>query len=135
MRVPHDPARDPFAGVCPVHGDCWEGLASGEAIGRRWGVEASALPGDHEAWALEAEYLALGILAIVYVASPHRVVLGGGVMQQPSLLAAVRGRLRELNAGYLDTPMLDERIDEYIVAPVLGDRAGVLGAIALAARL
>jgi fructokinase len=121
--------------VCPAHGDCWEGLASGEAIAQRWRVKPAELPHDHEAWELEAEYLALGILAIVFVASPHRVIVGGGVMQQPSLLAAVRGRLRELNAGYLDTPMLDERIDEYIVAPVLGDRAGVLGAIALAARL
>jgi fructokinase len=110
-------------------------LASGEAISRRWGVKASELARDHEAWSLEAEYLALGILAIVYVASPHRVVLGGGVMQQPSLLPLVRGRLRELNCGYLDTPMLEGRIDDYLVPPVLGDRAGVLGGIALAAGL
>jgi fructokinase len=69
------------------------------------------------------------------VASPQRVVLGGGVMQQPSLLPLVRRRLCELNAGYLETPLLGERIDEYVVAPALGDRAGVLGAIALAADL
>jgi fructokinase len=135
MRVPHDRVQDPFAGVCPVHGDCLEGLASGGAIADRWGAKASELPGDHDAWALEAEYLALGILAIVYVASPHRVVLGGGVMQQPSLLPLVRGRLRELNAGYLDSPLLDARIDEYVVAPALGDRAGVLGGIALAQQV
>jgi fructokinase len=135
LRVPHDRSRDRFTGICPVHGNCWEGLASGEAIARRWGVKAAELPASHEAWALEAEYLALGILAIVYVASPHRVVLGGGVMQQAGLLALVRSRLRELNAGYLDTPMLGERIDQYVVAPELGDRAGVLGAIALAQRL
>jgi fructokinase len=135
LRVPHDWAQDPFAGVCPVHGDCWEGLASGEAIGRRWGTKAAELADDHQAWKLEAGYLALGILAIVSVASPHRVVVGGGVMQQPTLLPMVRERLRELVGGYLDTPLLGERIDEYLVAPVLGDRAGVLGGIALAERL
>jgi fructokinase len=135
MRVPHDRERDAFDGVCPVHGDCWEGLASGEAITQRWGEKASELPADHVAWTLEAEYLALGVLAIVYVVSPQRVVLGGGVMQQPSLLPLVRRRLCELNAGYLDTPLLAERIDEYVVTPALGDRAGVLGGIALAADL
>jgi fructokinase len=135
LRVPHDRARDPFAGVCPIHGDCWEGLASGKAIGERWGVKANELPGDHEAWELEADYLALGILAIVSVASPHRVVLGGGVMQQPVLLGLVRRRLRDLVGGYLETPLLGERIDDYLVAPALGDRAGVLGGIALADRL
>jgi fructokinase len=135
MRVPHDQERDPFGGVCPTHGDCWEGLASGEAIGRRWGTPAYELPDEHEAWALEGEYLALGILAIVSVVSPHRVILGGGVTQRPSLLPIVRRCLRELIAGYLDTPLLNARIDDYIVPPALGDEAGVLGGIALAARL
>ena len=35
-------------------------------------------------------------------------------------------------AGYLPTPLLAEEIGSYLVAPGLGDRAGVLGAIALA---
>jgi fructokinase len=134
MFVPRDRARDSFAGACPVHGDCWEGLASGKAITERWGIEGSELPGEHEAWALEAEYLALGILAIVLVASPHRVIVGGGVMQQTALLPLIRTRLRELVAGYLDTPYLGADIDDYVVPPELGDRAGVLGAIALASR-
>jgi fructokinase len=133
--VPHDRARDPFGGVCPVHGDCWEGLASGKAIAERWGVEGSQLPEEHDAWSLEADYLAFGILAIVLVASPQRVIAGGGVMQQPGLLPRVRVRLRELVAGYLDTPYLGADIDDYVVPPELGDRAGVLGAIALASRM
>jgi fructokinase len=135
MRVPHDRRTDPFAGVCPTHGDCWEGLASGEAIGRRWGAPAYELPDDHEAWELEGEYLALGILAIVSVVSPHRVVLGGGVTQRPRLLPIVCRRLRELIAGYLDAPLLNAQIDDYVVPPALGDRAGVLGGIALASLL
>lgn len=133
LRVPHDLARDPFPGACPVHGDCWEGLAAGGAIAQRWGARPEDLPADHAAWTLEAEYLALGILSIVSVVSPHRVIAGGGVMAQPGLLAMVRSRLRDLVAGYLDTPLLAGEIDSYLVAPRLGDRAGVLGAIALAA--
>lgn len=133
LRVPHDRARDPFDGACPVHGDCWEGLAAGGAIAARWGTAGPELADDHPAWALEAEYLALGILSIVTVVSPHRVIVGGGVMERPGLMEAVRADLRTLVAGYLETPLLADRIDEYLVAPALGDRAGVLGAIALAA--
>jgi fructokinase len=133
LRIPHDRARDPFPGACPVHGDCWEGLASGEAIAQRWGVPPADLSDEHPAWALEAEYVALGLLSIVCVASPHRIVLGGGVMQRSPMLPSVRTRLRDLVGGYLDTRSLAQDIDRYLVAPALGDRAGVLGAIALAA--
>ena len=132
MRIPHDAHADPFGGNCPVHGDCWEGLASGRAIAERWGTLPTELPDNHPAWPLEADYLAQGILSIVCVASPHRVIAGGGVMQRPGLLPIVRQRLRDLVAGYLDTPLLGVGIDDYVVSPELGDDAGVLGAIALA---
>jgi fructokinase len=132
LRIPHDRQRDPFAGTCPLHGDCWEGLASGVAIGARWGVDPRKLADDHPAWALEAEYVALGILSIICVVSPERVITGGGVMEHGPLLAAVRSRLQSLLGGYLESTMLGEQIDRYLVAPALGERAGVLGAIALA---
>jgi fructokinase len=134
IRIPHDRDRDPFRGTCPFHGDCWEGLASGPAIAQRWQLPPERLPDDHPAWTLEAEYLALGILSILLVASPQRVIVGGGVVDARPLLDLVRPRLAELVAGYLDTPLLAGRIDSYLVAPELGDRAGVLGAIALAER-
>jgi fructokinase len=132
LRIPHDRARDPFEGACPAHGDCWEGLAAGGAIRTRWGADPKDLADDHPAWALEAEYIALGVLAIVLVASPRRVVIGGGVMERSGLMDEVRAHLVRLNAGYLDTPLMGDEIDRYVVAPALGDRAGVLGAIALA---
>ena len=87
------PLLDDFAGVCPVHGNCWEGLASGSALAERFGRPPQELPDDHDAWPLEAEYLALGILSIVLVASPERVIVGGGVMERPGLLAMVQERL------------------------------------------
>jgi fructokinase len=132
LRVPHDRERDPFAGNCPFHGDCWEGLAGGPALRARWGIDGRDLPDDHPAWALEAEYVALGVLGIVMVASPHRVILGGGVMERPAMLDIVRRRVRELAGGYPAHPLLDGDIDRYLVAPELGDDAGVLGAIVLA---
>lgn len=132
LRIPHNTRRDPFGGNCRVHGDCWEGLASGPAMAQRWGTPPPELPDDHAAWPLEADYVALGILSIVCVASPHLVILGGGVMQRPQLLPMVRHRLRDLVAGYLSTPLLGVEIDDYVVAPELGDDAGALGAIALA---
>jgi len=134
IRIPRDPG-DAFEGTCPMHGDCWEGLACGPAMAKRWDISPEDLPEDHPAWELEAGYLALGILSIVLVASPERMIVGGGVMEQPALLGMVRRRLRELLAGYLETPALGVGIDSYLVAPALGDRAGVLGAIALAREL
>jgi fructokinase len=131
MRIPHDRGRDPFEGVCPYHGDCLEGLASGEAIRQRWGRAAEELE-DEAAWALEAEYLALGLVNVICTLSPQRIVIGGGVMQQPTLLPRVRDRVRELLAGYIDAPELGDGLDGFVVAPALGYRAGVLGAIELA---
>jgi fructokinase len=132
MLIPHDRARDPFGGSCPFHGDCFAGLATGSAIERRWGKPGEELGGRSEVWELEAEYLALGVVNVICIVSPQRVILGGGVMKQPSLLPLVRARVRELLAGYIVAPELTDGLDEYIVGPVLGDRAGVLGAIELA---
>ena len=91
MRVPHDRRRDPFAGSCPFHGDCLEGLASGGAIRARWGRPAEELA-DEDAWRLEAEYLAYGLVNALCVVSPERIVIGGGVLKRPGLLGLVRER-------------------------------------------
>jgi fructokinase len=131
MRIPHDRERDPFRGTCPYHGDCWEGLASGEAIRARWGRTGEESVDQH-IWHLEAEYLALGLVNVICTLSPERVVLGGGVMKQPQLLPLVRKQVSELLAGYVSAPELGGDLDEYLVAPALGDRAGVLGSLELA---
>lgn len=130
LRVPHDRSRDPFPGSCPFHGDCWEGLAAGPAIAARWGVSGDRLAADHAAWELEAEYVALGILSIVLVAAPRRVVVGGGVMSRSGLIERVRVRLTELLGDYPPGPRIAAD-PGYLAAPALGDDAGVLGAIAL----
>lgn len=132
LRVPHDTAADPFPGSCPYHCDCWEGLAAGPAIEARWGRRGEELAGDDAVWELEARYLALGLVSVISVLSPQRLVLGGGVLSAPGLLERVRREIVDLVAGYLDSPALSGGIDDYVVAPALGPRAGVLGAIALA---
>ena len=132
LRVPHDRALDPFPGACPHHGDCLEGLASGPALAARWGHPPDTLPDAHPAWDLQAHYLALGLANIIIVLSPHRVVLGGGIMARSHLYPLIRVKLVAALAGYIRTPGLTNDIDTYLVPPSLGPQAGVLGALALA---
>jgi fructokinase len=132
VRVPHDRGRDPFPGICPVHGDCWEGLAAAPAIAARWGQAPEALPDDHPGWVLQGHYLALGLASAVLTLSPERLVLGGGVMARARLYPLVRAGVGELLGGYLASPALGDGLERYIVPPALGERAGVLGALLLA---
>ncbi len=132
IRIPHDRERDPFPGVCPFHGDCWEGLASGPALAARWGQPPESLPPDHPAWDLEADYLALGLANILCVLVPERIILGGGVMGNRDLFPRIRERVWGLLNRYLPAPALAGDLSDYIVPPALGDRAGLLGALALA---
>jgi fructokinase len=128
MRIPHDREADPFPGVCPYHGDCLEGLASALAIEGRWGRPPHELDGAGDVWELEAIYLALGVVSVICVLSPERIVLGGGVMRQPRLLPLVRGEVSRLMNGYMEMPA-DGGL---VTLPGLGSRSGVLGALALA---
>lgn len=130
VRIPRDPA-DPYPGRCPFHRDCLEGLASGPALAERWGRPAEELPAEHPAWPLEARYLALALANVVCTLSPQRIIVGGGVMSQPRLLPLVRSELQRLLAGYVRSPAILDEIDSYVVAPELGDRAGLIGALAL----
>ncbi|MBL7165770.1 MAG: ROK family protein [Dehalococcoidales bacterium] len=132
VYIPHDPVRDPYPGCCLYHGDCLEGLACGPAIEERWGQPPETLPADHSAWRLEARYLALGLVNIIFALSPQRVIIGGGVLQQESLLPMVRKNVHELIHDFVPVPPLSNDTDSYIVLPALGQKAGVLGAIALA---
>jgi fructokinase len=133
LRIPHDLSGDPFPGSCPYHGDCWEGLASGTAIAKRWGRPASTVE-DEAAWELESRYLALGLVAVIAVLSPERILIGGGVMLRPGLVTRVQQEVVALMNGYLDAGSVGPEISTYVTSPALGSRAGVLGAIALASR-
>jgi fructokinase len=135
MRIPHDLQKDPFEGICPYHGDCLEGLASGEALEKRWGQSAKNLADDHPAWDLEANYLSLALVNLICSLSPKRIVIGGGVMKQEKLFAMIHHKVRELLNNYIQSPAILDKIEEYIVPPGLEGRSGGLGAIALAMDL
>jgi len=132
IRIPHDWKKDPFTGTCPFHGDCFEGLANGPAIAKRWGQPAESLPADHPAWELEATYIAHALNSVIYLISPQRIVLGGGVMQQPQLFPLIRQKVREELNGYIPSPVFNSTMEGYIVPPGLGKRSGILGAMAMA---
>lgn len=131
IRPPRHP-DDPYAGACPFHGDCLEGMAAGPALEGRWGKRAETLPVDHPAWEMEAHYLALGLVNFICTLSPQRIILGGGVMEQTQLFPLIRQKVQELLNGYVQSSAILDHIDEYIVPPGLGNKSGVLGAIALA---
>jgi len=132
IPLPRDSAVDPFEGGCPFHGDCFEGLASGPAMEKRWGQRAETLPPDHPAWDLEAHYIALALHSFICTLSPQRIVLGGGVSEQAQLMPLIRQKTQASLNAYVQSSEILENIDSYIVPPALGGRAGVLGAIALA---
>ncbi len=132
VRIPRDRIVDPYAGHCPYHGDCLEGLACGPAMEARWGAKAATLPLDHPAWMLEAHYLALALNDWVCTLSPQRIVMGGGVMNQPHLFGLIRKELARLLNNYIQTPEIISDIDRYVVPPRLAANAGVLGSLVLA---
>lgn len=132
IRIPHDWDKDPFPGTCPYHGDCLEGLAAGPSIEKRYGERGEKLPEEHPAWELLAGYISLALGNYICTLSPERIILGGGVMDQDQLLRMTRRKVQELLNGYIHAKEILEQIDSYIVRPQLGNRAGVLGAIALA---
>jgi fructokinase len=121
---------DDFKGTCPFHGDCLEGMASGSAIEKRWGTPGGDLPPDHPAWDTEAWYLAHGIQALLAIAPPERVVIGGGVSQAHGLHGKTEKLLRKLAGGYFPAV---ERIP-YIVPPKFNQEAGIRGALMLTGR-
>ncbi len=132
LPMPHDLVRDPFPGICPFHQDCFEGLATGVAMEKRWGQPAATLPPDHPAWDLEAHYIAHAMTSYIYILSPQRIILGGGVGQRDDILKLVQEKTRAYLNGYVQSPAVLEHMDAYIVHPGLGNRSGVVGALALA---
>jgi fructokinase len=127
LKVPRMTGDD-YAGACPFHQDCLEGLASGPAIKARWKSAAHELPADHPAWEMQAWYLAHGILSLLAIVSPSRVIVGGGVSQSDGLHTRINAKLEEIAGGYFPSAMEAG----YVVPPALGQEAGIRGAFLLA---
>ncbi|MBP1967257.1 ROK family protein [Paenibacillus aceris] len=123
--------EDHFEGMCTYHGDCFEGLAAGPAIEKRWGLKGNEMPADHPAWEIEAYYIAQSVSSTIFMLSPKIVILGGGVMHQQQLFPLIRANVQRNLNGYISSPAILDDINSYIVAPGLGNNAGLSGALAL----
>lgn len=123
--------KDSYAGCCPFHPNCMEGLASGPAIEERWGKPAAELACCDEVWEMEAYYIAQAVTDYTLTYSPQKIILWGGVMHQKQLFVLVREQVKEMLGGYVHHELVKERIDDYIVPPALGENPGILGAVKL----
>lgn len=117
--------------VCPFHDSCFEGRAAGPALEARWGIPGGEIPDDHEAWSLQAAYLAAGCVNLTATWSPDLIILGGGVSQKAGLIDRVRREFEKQAGGYWSLPPLEL----YLQTPALDQKAGIVGALALAQRL
>lgn len=129
IRLPRHPDDMDFAGCCPFHGDCLEGLASGPAIMARWGTSLSHMEAGHVAHDIIAFYIAQAVVTMQAIFAPGRIIFGGGVMGTPGLIDCVRQKAVTLGGDYFRGDPL-----EIVTLPGLGDQAGLLGALALAQR-
>jgi fructokinase len=132
IPVRRDPRDDDFAGCCPFHRDCLEGLASGPAIRARWGCNIDSLPADHDAPFIIAGYLGQMAASIALMSSVERIIFGGGVMSDRTLHSHVRAAMSLYLNGYVPALNEPDRLASYISAPGLGAQAGIAGALLLA---
>ncbi|HET9107510.1 MAG TPA: ROK family protein [Steroidobacteraceae bacterium] len=132
IRVRRDESDVSFGGVCPFHGDCLEGLASGPAVRARWHAAVETWPDDHVGFEIVGGYLGQLAATIALMISCRRIVFGGGVMADGRMLRHIRRATRASLNGYLPIEARAGGFDRFITAPALGPRAGVTGAMILA---
>ncbi|WP_404477988.1 ROK family protein [Novosphingobium sp. BL-52-GroH] len=132
ILVRRHPAHADFGGICPFHGDCLEGLASGPAVAASWGISPSQFPAEHPFWEVEADYLAQLCMSLFLTVAPERIVLGGGVMKLERLLPMIQLRTLELLGNYVAGACDIETMKQRIVAPACTEPSGLTGAYLLA---
>lgn len=127
---------DNFAGSCPFHGACVEGMCSNGAMAARLGINPSELPtlaDDHPIWDTCAHYLAATCVNVILIASPERIIFGGGVLKRTILYEKIRKQtLSLLNSYIISDSLTPEKIGEFIGPSRWGDNAGLVGAAYLA---
>jgi fructokinase len=131
-EVGHVPVQrtpvDAFEGICPYHGDCMEGMASGRALTER------KARGQQDAAAHVAGYLGQLVAVLTYTFAPERIAFGGGAVQEPGLVAMIREQSMLALAGYSSNPAVTDA-DGYVSVAQLGQDAGLVGAALLAERM
>ena len=115
-----------------------EANASSGAIAKRVGLDPTVpadrrklieLSDDDPVWDTTAHYLAGLCVNLILIASPEKIVFGGGVMKRDCLFPKIRTAVREMLNRYVQVDqILTEKIDEYIVSSDFGNDAGLIGA-------
>lgn len=131
IRVERHANDKNFGGCCAVHGACLEGMLSAPALIKRFGA-LEVLPDDSPCWDVASWYLAQLCLALMLTFRLERIVIGGGVMNTPSLIAKTRSRYIGFLGTYLQAE--ERRASSVLVKAGLGEDAGLLGAIELVRR-
>ncbi|GKV65947.1 putative fructokinase [Sporosarcina sp. NCCP-2331] len=117
-----------FESVCPYHANCFEGLASGTAINKRWDQKGNELPSDHPAWEMEADYIAQGVCQLIFTLAPTLIILGGGVMKRKNLLPIIHEKVSEKIGGYYFYDKL-KKVEELIILPRHGEDSALIGGL------
>ncbi|ELR12036.1 ROK family protein, putative [Acanthamoeba castellanii str. Neff] len=124
---------DDFEGTCPFHGGLRRGTRGQSCVGQAVRRGADGSVGRREEWDHVAYYLAQLCAALVLTVSPHRIVMGGGIMQRPTILPLVHKHVLALLNGYIKVPAITESgIGNYITLSPFGGNAGLVGACELA---
>lgn len=116
-----------FAGICPFHGDCLEGLVAGPTFEARTGHPGKDVPLSALVWDIMADYVAQAAMQTTLTIRPDKIVFGGGVVSEP-FLVKVRAAFNRLLNHYIELPPLDD----YLVMPLMADNgSATLGNFAL----
>ena len=124
---------DKFPSTCIFHDNCLEGLASGLSLDSRYHLSHQEIAKNDSVWDLEGYYIAQGIYSYCLAIAPEKIIIGGGVSQQPKLIESVKRHFIKLNNNYYKYKELDD-IDKFIINPLLKNDSALYGAIALAAK-
>jgi len=123
---------DDFSGNCPIHGNCFEGMIAGPAIEARYGIPGHKLREDDPVWDYVADYIGQACMTFNLILSPEVILIGGGVAQQAHLFPKIRKAFKDYMNGYMDHPMVSGNLEDYILYPKNGQKAGLIGAMYLA---
>lgn len=121
-----------YAGYCPFHGDCLEGLVCGPSIIERYGKKLSDIAPSHVTHDVIAHYLAQLVVGLSYSHAPDRIIFGGGVMGTDGLMQRIRELAAVMLGNYPASAPSSACLEDYIQSPKLGADSGLLGAILLA---
>jgi fructokinase len=129
-------AGDDFPGNCPFHSSCIEGMCGSKAVAERVKIHASQLgelSDDDAVWDVVAYQLAHLCSNLVMIASPEKIIIGGGLLNRTCLYGLIRTHVLRILNGYITSDQITpEGMEAFIAPSAFGNNAGIVGAVFLA---